>query len=989
MLLRFYIFCFFLFFCFVPSALSQEKEIRIGYVSGFKFVRNLNIVGNNGYLYEITKELEKHLDYTFDYVQFFDYNTMALALENQEIDFIAPYPQTLDDNNFLDLNLFGKFSIVLASKLENKSIYFNDPKSINGKTVASFYNSPFEKVLDAYCKEHGIEVTYIRAFRKFFQDLPADLYLTSDIFEKFNEVKAVKNLGYYSAKIMANSENKELTTNVSKAFEKIALENVNFFDFLFAKYFSNNNPKRALTREQASLLAGKVFSVGYVNDHKPIQYRDADGKNAGISIEILNDLAKQYNFSLEFFPYDLKDPQEAHQQYDLLISLQGDLVHDRTYFLLSDSYLNLPLMLITGNKVKDLQSKSSERIGMLRYHTLNFDSIKEEYHGSEILFYNSFNEILSAYLKGDITQALVSNAGAGYIKTLLDYDYYTFGTKAELSLRLFVSKKLGEKYLEGFNAIFSQINPHDYDNIVFNYAINSGPRFTIINVIRLYVVEIFFIVFICLIGLLAYRKYTPYIKAQLAKKEAEKEEQRRVKIIEELSTKLDSQKHEEASFEDFDLYQDFFDLNMDRFYDELTGLMTERFLKEEVLTKLVFAKPNEYEFISMDIDSFNSLANYFNNEKSSEVLKIIGESLQIYFSGQGVLISRASADYFYIFRKHEGAEDIIDVLNNHVIPYVQEVLDQTYTLNYSLGTYVIDNCEQEYSAILDKANMARQKGKSKHETTHYYFDEKMLLDYDKGLTIRFNMERALKAEEFFLVYQPKIDFQSLKVVGAEALVRWVFSSGETVYPSDFIPFFEKNNFIVKLDLYVFEKLCNFISQNSANQVLPTISANLSAITMLDENLPADLDKICTKYGVQPSQIELEITESAMVEAEKTVMRSVKTLRKMGFKISIDDFGTGVSSLNRLGSIDADIVKIDKSFLDIALEEVRNEIVIEKTLDMAKSLNLKVVAEGVETRTQALWLQKIGCDIAQGYYFSKPISEADFIALIGEDKQFYI
>ncbi len=307
----------------------------------------------------------------------------------------------------------------------------------------------------------------------------------------------------------------------------------------------------------------------------------------------------------------------------------------------------------------------------------------------------------------------------------------------------------------------------------------------------------------------------------------------------------------------------------------------------------------------------------------------------------------------------------------------------------SFGNVVIRDCKANPSTIIGQADNARVQGKNEHKTTFITFDEKMQKFYEERVNVTFRMEQALKNREFTVVYQPKIDFKTLEVGGAEALVRWFPKLGNTIFPDQFIPVFEANGFIEFLDLYVLEDVCKFIRSNYRTMSIPRISVNLSANTILADNIVARVTDIVSTYSIRPDEIELEITESAVEGDTEKFMLRVKQLREMGYPIAIDDFGAGVSSLNRLSAIEADVLKLDKAFFDLKDQGGKSAVVVTNVIAMAKELKMKVVAEGVETYAQALWLRKIDCDYAQGYYFERPISENDFKALLESKKVFSI
>lgn len=240
-----------------------------------------------------------------------------------------------------------------------------------------------------------------------------------------------------------------------------------------------------------------------------------------------------------------------------------------------------------------------------------------------------------------------------------------------------------------------------------------------------------------------------------------------------------------------------------------------------------------------------------------------------------------------------------------------------------------------------------------------------------------NLEKGLKNKEFKIFMQPKFDLMTEKIVGAESLIRRE-KNGQLIMPQFFIPKYEKNNLITKLDMYVFESICKEIKKwGEKGYKLFPISVNQSRKVLYNKNHVNELGQIIEKYEVNPNLIELELTETAVVKDIEIAKEAERKVHSLGFVVSMDDFGVGYSSFYMLKNINIDILKIDKSFSDEVLSNKRGKIILESIIDMAKKLEIKTVAEGIETKEQVEYLRKIGCDMVQGYYFEKPMLIEEF------------
>ena len=244
------------------------------------------------------------------------------------------------------------------------------------------------------------------------------------------------------------------------------------------------------------------------------------------------------------------------------------------------------------------------------------------------------------------------------------------------------------------------------------------------------------------------------------------------------------------------------------------------------------------------------------------------------------------------------------------------------------------------------------------------------------------MDYALEHGEFVMYLQPKYSISTAGVVGAEALVRWIHPEKGMLPPAEFISVFEKNGFIIKLDEYIWEQACKAIRGwiDSGVQPVP-ISVNISRVHLTDEKFIDVLDRLIEKYDIPKNMIETEITETVENAGDSEV---IKRLKERGYMLLMDDFGSGYSSLNMLKSTPFDVIKIDRDFFSEFMLSDRGKKIISHTISMSKDIGLDMVAEGVETKEQAEFLKNCGCDVAQGFYYSKPVPINDFERLVYDD-----
>ena len=248
--------------------------------------------------------------------------------------------------------------------------------------------------------------------------------------------------------------------------------------------------------------------------------------------------------------------------------------------------------------------------------------------------------------------------------------------------------------------------------------------------------------------------------------------------------------------------------------------------------------------------------------------------------------------------------------------------------------------------------------------------------------IESNMEQALQRGDFAIYFQPKCEFSTGKMMGAEALVRWKRPEEGIVRPDDFIPVFEKNGFILRLDMFILEQAVKMLA-SWKEQGLPQVpvAVNFSRLHLNDSRYISQMRRLVSKHGVPSELIEVELTESVIFNNLDRAQSVIRELHREGFSVAMDDFGSGYSSLNVLKNLQFDSIKLDKEFLNGFSQNLHAQKVIEGTVSMIKSLGVKVIAEGVETQQQADFLRKTGCDLAQGYFFARPLPAEEFEAVL--------
>ena len=410
--------------------------------------------------------------------------------------------------------------------------------------------------------------------------------------------------------------------------------------------------------------------------------------------------------------------------------------------------------------------------------------------------------------------------------------------------------------------------------------------------------------------------------------------------------------------------------------DAATGLLGKEAFFDEAAAYLRHSGARDVSIVCFDVDHFKLFNDLHGLDCGDELLRYLGRALALRFSPDGAQpLARLAADTFALCAtgiRPERVERILVDISSECPNGIDAIV--------RAGVYRIEDPASPVSIMCDRAVIALRTVKGS------YFDRVAL--YDPGMREALVLERevvagiesALREDRIELFLQPKCNIRTGKIVGAEALARWRHPERGIVAPGEFIPLIERNGLVRSLDLRVWEKTAAWIRGLIDEGVQPVpVSVNVSRADIYLVDVAAELHALVERYGIEPSLIEVEITESAYSERPDRIVAAFDELAERGFTVLMDDFGSGYSSLNMLKDINVDVLKIDMRFLD--RDDRRSKDIMESVIRMARWLDLPVIAEGVETREQVNFLLDVGCSYAQGYYYARPMEAAAFEALL--------
>ena len=410
--------------------------------------------------------------------------------------------------------------------------------------------------------------------------------------------------------------------------------------------------------------------------------------------------------------------------------------------------------------------------------------------------------------------------------------------------------------------------------------------------------------------------------------------------------------------------------------DKLTGVLTAEFFYRHVERALHENPDTQYEIVCSNINSFKLINTRNGKETGEKLLRYIADHYKS-CAGKSGLCGRLGVDVFAILREARPLRSQKEIGEIFAKTFKDAPI-RNFSMQY--GVFPIQDISMPVSEMCDCALLAIESIKHKFGVYYAVYDEDFCRTLMREHQLNDCKEQALADQQFQVYLQPKHDTNTGDIAGAEALVRWNHPELGFISPGEFIPLFERDGFISALDYYVWDVVCQTLKRwhDEGKNLIP-ISVNVSRIDFGSENLAENIANLVDAYGIPPEMLHLEVTESAYTDDPKQIIATVSILQSMGFKIEMDDFGSGYSSLNMLSELPIDVLKLDMRFMkEGGIRTVSNKrSILSFVVSLSKWLHLPTVAEGVETGDEVEILKSMGCNYIQGFYFSRPIPIPEF------------
>lgn len=927
------------------STQSEQRKIKVGYVPNDGFITEEENGTYDGYMSEYMELLSYYGEWQCEYVAGTLEECLSWLAEGK-IDIFPGIRQSEVQEGIAISDL--------PLTQENDSIYMLD----DGKAAAydNLQNMRIGYVKGASRNEKFFEKNRLECEFVEYESI-SELSAALDskqvnaamgMFCKDNpDWKLIASLNPRAIYIGFYAQDTDLMEKVESALEKVSIEMPELLNELKEKYGNSaGNSNIVLSQvEKEWISKNPILRIAYVREDIPNEYRNKDGDADGINIDIILKVLEKVGLMSHWIPVESVSEGIDYLENGLVDAVAGvndlDVEKGLDNLLLTESYRENGYSVL-GRKDTRLSDEDNPPAFVLQKGDLNaIHYAAEFYPDSEVVLVDTESEIFEKIKtgKGDVT-----------VVTSFTTEYYLlkYGRKIDL---------LSDKQIEvpvsiaisqgGSNQLLLSVLNHGIRHLTMEETNASILKYsnqqkdytvwmTIKKNLRPILAAVIVMAGIILLYVLLHRRYQ---NARFWK-----------------AVYIDN--------------------------------VTERDNYEKMLLDVgkIFeaGQQTQYAVCYMDIVKFKHINETFGYAEGDRLLKSISDGLES-IRKEGEYFSRVSADQFVYFTKEKDQKSIIkrmEQLENYVIEEKQK-REMNYTFKLLTGIYLIHEKEDMMLAF-DKANIARKSIKNR-EIRIAVYDDKMNELIMKEREIEGIMDKALNNQEFLVYLQPRVDIKDGRIIGAEALVRWQRTNNEFLYPDVFIPLFEKNGFIRELDFYMYEKVCRMIRTrlDEGKKVVP-ISLNVSRLNLIGEEFIKRFNAIVHKCRIPEGYLELELTESLLVEDATVMIDTVNQLKANNYSVSVDDFGSGYSSLNVLKQLNFDVLKIDREFLREDGFQKKDIIILESVIRMAKDLEMKTLIEGVETLEQVEMLRKLGCDYAQGYYFARPMPMQDFIDLL--DKQ---
>ncbi|MBP3691568.1 MAG: EAL domain-containing protein [Schwartzia sp.] len=940
---------------------QEKKTVRVGWFES-PFNMTDSFGGRSGFSYEYQQKIAAYTGWEYEYVSA-SWPELLQMLEQGEIDLLGDVSYKEERTPYMLYSALpmGEEEYYIYVSSRNTRISLDDYASFNGKRVGINKGSVQKDVFAAWTAKYGIETEIVELSSGEKDSLAMlnsgelDMYVGTNIVKKGVGDDApipIFNVGSSPFFFAVSRNRPDLLRELDAAMSKIQDENRYYSQQMYKKYFYINAYSAYFTPAEVDWLARRgVIRVGYRADYLPYCAKDS---NTGTLTGALKDYlelaaAGVKNANMVFDPVPFPTVEAALEalhkgEIDCVFPVNfSDYEGEKAGVLVTSSPMHADMLAVVRKDDREKYSlKEIESVAYVKGNHYHENFVKKYFPKWEVKLCDKREDRLRAVASGEADCFLISLYQLNSIADQCNqFNLTSLSTGEDISLSFALRRDDAQLY-----SILNKVNNLVPEGPI--YSALAGYSYEDKKVSFADFLKDNFVPFIAAAATIATLLLSLSLYSAKTLKQA-KERQRLISATEN---------------------------------DELTGLFNRSFFYEYARHFLDTYPNLKMDAIVLNIEQFQLVNELNGKDFGDRVLGFLGEEIKTFLMETIGIASRIEADRFDIYCKHlEDYQALLDRFQNRL-----NELSPSASIRLRMGVVPWQEglgSDQAFDRAWSACN--RVRGGNRH-----------LMIYNQEIHARENynqrllndLRRAVEQREFKVFYQPKYSIQCdpPRLTSAEALIRWQHPELGLIPPDDFIPLFEGNGQISIVDKYVWAETARQIAvwKEKYGVVLP-VSVNLSRVDVFDPKLEEILDGLVKDNGLERRTLHLEVTESAYTENAEELLKVIERLRSKGYEIEMDDFGSGYSSLNLLSSMPVDILKMDRGFIRNIEHSEQDFRLVELILDIAKNLKMPVIAEGVETERQLAMLKDAGCDLVQGYYFSRPVPPEEFEKFIETEK----
>lgn len=913
-----------------------------------------------GYNVEYLDEIARYADWTYEFVDFPSWEEACAALEANEVDLLplVYYTEERAQSMIFSASSLCEIYTTLNVRIDDTRYAFEDFQAFSGMRVGVISNSQDAEAFVRYSEENGFAVDVVpfgatndllAALDEGSVDAIAVTYLGRN-----SRFRTIAQFAPEPLFVTVAPERSDIAQELDDAMSRLKLRDPDFATLLYDRYFGINTDQDPVFTEDeyAYLESAPVLRVAYDAFRAPLSYTDPEtGAFTGAAAQLFEDISLITGLQFEFVPVERHDDALGlieRGEVDIVYAVDRNADPLATDQLATTGpYLRDPMALIVGS------NPTGSRIALTRGFTLAENLAQNEHAGDGITYYDTPKDCLDAVLEGRADATYADTHVANYLLAEPQYASLNVTTITAYSndMSIGVAHGLDSRLVSILDRCVQYTPESKMTTWLSQNSLAVHPT-SPLDFLRQYPVQI-------IVGIVAL-----FAAALAAVLYVVRANMRAAKQAEEFS-----------------------------FTDALTGGWSLARFRTVVGDQLASAEDGAYAIVYLDVKRFKSFNAAFGYATGDRVLIALFDAIAD-MAAPDERYAHVIADEFTLLARWEGREALLARFNelDRRFNSSKPLVELSHRLLLQAGVCVIERSEetpridaQSIIEFVDNARYARDSiGDASRSTAALYSTSMKDRDIAERALVAAARD-ALDRDEFTAFYQPKVEIATNRVVGFEALARWISPGRGLVPPDEFIPLFERTGLVIDLDLHILRLACARIrAQLDAGKRALVIACNFSRLHLQNDAFPDTVKGIVDGYGVPVELLELELTENIVMDDLEGAERLCRRLKDLGFRIAIDDFGSGYSSLGTLQNLPIDVLKLDRSFLMSSESGERCKAILDGVVSIADKLDVDVVVEGVETRDQASMLMRMDDrTIAQGFLYSRPVprdaSDAQFAA----------